>query len=279
MMEPIITQVYHWPTHNMFAARMTFQSPGVFGVANARREGTASTNASLTWTANGATTSDTQYKFGTASELLTSSNNEIYSASTNILGVGTDDFTVEFWVYLDSLSNHSQSCDIFSQNVNYGFGARMAQSYNTNGLSSGANAKYLNIFARQQADLDYWTLPTTWPTAQWNFVVIQRKSGSFAAWLNGTLLTKSNASSSYNFSTTAGTVNIGTADGGNGIGPTSGTNYAYIDEFCVSNTYRYTDTTANIPVPTAAFTVDSYTTQLLHMDGSNGGTTFTNATS
>ena len=66
---------------------------------------------------------------------------------------------------------------------------------------------------------------------------------------------------------------IGTADGGDGVGP------CYIDEICFSNTYRYDDTTLDIPVPTAAFTLDSYTTQLLHMDGSNGGTTFTNETS
>lgn len=263
----------------MFAARFAFQSPGVFGAANARREGTSSTNASLTWTASNVTTSDTQFEFGDASARIATDSAEISSASTNILGVGTDDFCVEFWIYIDSLSNHSASCDVFSQNVNFGFGARLAQSYNTNGLSSG-NPNRLNIFARQQADLDYWTLPTSWPIDQWNFVVIQRKSGVFAAWVNGTLLSKSNASSSYNFSTTAGNVLIGTADGGNGVGPTGGnTTYTWIDEFCVSNTYRYDSQTENIPVPTAAFTVDSYTTQLLHMDGSNGGTTFTNATS
>jgi hypothetical protein len=264
----------------MFAARFAFQSPGVFGAANARRTGTASTNASLSWTAQQSTvTSTAQFKFGTASQQVTNSNSEIQSASTNILSVGTSDFTVEFWIYIDSLSNHSASCDVFSQDISAGFGARLAQSYDTNGLSSGANAKYLNIFARTVADLDYWTLPTTWPIDQWNFVVIQRKSGSFAAWVNGTLLTKSNASSSYNFGTTSGDIKIGTADGGNGVGPTSGTDYTYIDEFCISNTYRYDSQTENIPVPTEPFTVDSYTTQLLHMDGSNGGTTFTNATS
>jgi hypothetical protein len=97
--------------------------------------------------------------------------------------------------------------------------------------------------------------------------------------LNGTVLSKSNASSGYDFSSGSASLRIGTADGSNGLGPSSGTNYVYIDEFCISDTYRYTDTTASIPVPTAAFTVDSYTVQLMHMDGSDGGTTFTNATS
>jgi Concanavalin A-like lectin/glucanases superfamily len=260
-----------------FAARQGYFS-AVVAEANARRVGTSSTNASLTWTASGVTTSDTQYKFGNASARISSVTSEIASASTNILSVGTTDFTVEFWIYIDSLSNHGQSCDVFALDTNTGFGARLAQSFNTNGLSS-ANPKYLNIYARNIADLDYWDLGANWPIDQWNFVVIQRIGGDFAAWVNGTLLSKSNASSNYNFTTNSGTVNIGTADGGNGVGPVTGTDYVWIDEFCVSNTYRYTDQNANIPVPTAAFTLDSYTTQLLHMDGTDGGTTFTNETS
>jgi len=262
----------------MFAARFAFQSPQATAVANARRAGSASTNASLSWTAGtGATTSTTQYKFGTASERVTSTTADISSGSTSIGGMGTTDFTIECYIWLDSLSNHSLSTDVYSHDTSFGFGFRLAQSYDANSGNNITNK--MNVFARQQADLDYWTLPTNWPTGQWNFVVIQRKSGVFAAWVNGTLLSKSNASSNYSFDTTNAQLRIGTADGGNGLGPTSGTNYAYIDEFCISNTYRYDDQSANIPVPTAAFTVDSYTVQLLHMDGSNGGTTFTNATS
>ena len=265
----------------MFAARFAFQSPQSTATNN-RRTGTASTNASVAYTAfaspNFATTSTTQFKYGTASERLVNDSSMIQTnASQSILNVGTSDFTVEFYVWIDSLSNHSSSCDAFSQNTNFGFGCRFATGFNSGGLSSGTPNR-LNIFARSQADLDYWTLPFNWPTGQWNFVAIQRKSGSFAAWVNGTLCTKFNASSSYAFDSSAGQFLVGTADGTNGLGPTSGTNYVYIDEFCVSNTYRYDSTTSNIPVPTAAFTVDSYTTQLLHMDGSNGGTTFVNAT-
>lgn len=263
-----------------FGLARTAQIAGwqTYAAPNARRAGTASTNAALTWTASSnTTTSTTQYKFGTASERLASTSADISSDSTTIGGMGTTDFTIECFIYIESLSNHSNSCDAYSFNSTAGgFGFRLAQAYETNGLSSG-DPKYLNLFARAQADLDTFTLPTNWPTGQWNFLVIQRKSGSFAAWLNGTLLSKSNASSSYNFATGSASLRIGTADSSNGIGPSSG--YTYVDEFCISNTYRYTDDTASIPVPTAPFTVDSYTVQLLHMDGSDGGTTFTNATS
>jgi Concanavalin A-like lectin/glucanases superfamily len=261
-----------------FAARQGYFST-VVTEANARRVGTSSTNSSLTWTASGVTTSDTQFEFGNASARISTSTSEIQSNSTDILSVGTGDFTVEFWIYIDSLSNHSASCDVFALDTSSGFGLRFAEKYDTNGLGS-ANPRYMNIFARAVADLDTFNLGASWPIDQWNFVVIQRKSGSFAAWVNGSLTTKTDASSSYNFTTSSGTVNIGTADGGNGVGPTGGnTTYVWIDEFCISNTYRYNEPTENIPVPTAAFTLDSYTTQLLHMDGTNGGTTFTNETS
>jgi len=268
----------------MLAARFAFQSPqAAGGGSNARRNGSASTNASLTYTAEySATTSTTQYKFGTASQRLVNTQSDIISGSTSVLAVGSSDFTVEFWVWIDSLSNHSASCDAWSHDVGFGLGCRLAQRYDTNGLSGGS-PQYINIFARGQADLDYWTLPSNWPTGQWNFVAIQRKGSDVSCWVEGTLLSRADGpngtASGYTFSSTAGQNRIGTADGGNGLGPSSGSNYVYIDEFCVSNTYRYTDTSAAIPVPTAAFTVDSYTTQLLHMDGSNGGTTFTNATS
>ena len=262
----------------MFAARGGFFSQSAAGDPNPRRVGTSSTNTALTWTAqDSATTSTTNIKFGTASERVVSSTSHIQSASTTVGGMGTTDFTIECFIWLDSLSDHTTSSDVYSHDTSFGFGFRLAPGFTGN--SGGNITNKMNVFSRNQADLDVFTLPTNWPTGQWNHVVIQRKSGSFAAWVNGTLCTKSNASSSYNFDTGSATLRIGTADGGSGIGPNSGSNYVYIDEFCISNTYRYDDPTAAITVPTAAFTLDSYTTQLLHMDGSNGGTTFTNETS
>lgn len=243
---------------------------------NARRAGSSSTNASQSWDTAGAVTSTAEYEFGTASMYVTEADDYIYTnaGSPTFMDYGTGEFCIEFWIYIGSLSGHSNSCDLLSNDAAGGFGIRLAQSYDTNGLSS-ADPKYINIFARQLADLDYWTLPGNWPTGQWNFVAIQRKGTTMSCWVNGTLLTASGSGGgTRNFASLSGnTIKVGTADGSNGVGP------AYIDEVCWSNTYRYEDTSADIPVPTAPFTVDSYTTQLMHMDGSNGGTTFTNATS
>jgi len=247
-----------------------------YGVPNARRTGTASTNASITYTATGAVTSTAQYKFGTASEYVATSNDEISTSggSPTYMNFGTGEFTIEMWIYIPTVgSGHSQSCDVMSNDTSGGFGFRLAQSYNTNSLNT-ANARFLNIFARQQADLDYWDLGSTWPAAAWNFVVIQRKGTNVSLWVNGVYYARSGSGGGGTRNFSSGIViPIGTADGSNGVGE------AYIDELCVSNTYRYTDDTSNIPVPTAAFTLDSYTSQLMHMDGANGGTTFVNETS
>jgi len=249
---------------------------------NARRVGTADTNASVTWTASGGVTSTTEVKFGTASLYVAGTTDDISTTggTRTFMDYGTGDFTQEWWHYIPTLSGHSASCDIMSNNTSGGFGIRLAGAYTSNGLSS-PNPKYINIFARQQADLDYWDITTrtgggSWTVGQWYFCALQRKGTTMSFWLDGKLCTRSDGSggsaASRNFA--SGTsIRVGTAEDADGVGP------LYIDEWCWSNTYRYTDTTADIPVPSAPFTVDSYTTQLMHMDGSNGGTSFTNATS
>jgi len=244
---------------------------------NARRAGSASTNASVTYTATSAVTSTSQFQFGTASEYVDTSSQYITTTggTRTYMNYGTGEFSIEFWIYIPTVgSGHSASCDLLSNDTAGGFGIRLAKQYNNSGLGSGT-PQYIGLFARAQADLDYWDLGASWPASQWNFVAIQRKSTTMSCWVNGTLLTRSDGPDGSWASRSASsgtTIRIGTADGSNGVGP------AYIDEVCFSNTYRYNDTTIDIPIPAAAFTVDSYTTQLLHMDGTNGGTSFVNAT-
>ena len=97
-----------------------------------------------------------------------------------------------------------------------------------------------------------------------------------AFWLDGVLKNRAPNSGTYsadtfNFvSSNASTViNLGTADGSNGC-------VIYIDEMCWSNTWRYDDSGDITTLPSAPFTVDEYTDQLMHMEGANGGTIFTN---
>jgi hypothetical protein len=247
------------------------------GPSNPRREGTASTNASLSWTASTANLETSQKAFGTASIIFNSQGGMCFSAANpGFMNYGTGEFCIEWWQYIYSMSGHSASCDLLSNDTSGGMGIRLAQSFNNNGLSS-ANPKYVNIFARGQADLDTWTMDTNWAAEQWYFCVLQRKGTEMSFWRDGILQSRSGSGGgTRNFSSSNASTNIkiGTADGSNGIGPNAG-----IDEICFSNTWRYEDTADNIPVPTAPFVVDEYTVQLLHFDGTQGSTTIVNATS
>ena len=270
---------------------MPFASRGGFlaqpaAVSGGRREGAASTNTGMTWGANsGSTTSTTYAKYGSSSYYTSTNSTEIYTPNNpSFMNYGTGDFCIEWYMYIPTLAGHSASCDLTSQNVTQGFGYRLGRRYNNSGLGSGASAKYINIFARGYADLEYWDISTgssgdaTWQTGKWYFCVMQRKNANMSFFLDGVLKPvaginhASFTGDTFNFaSSTAGTnVNWGTADGGNGAGP------IYTDEVCFSNTWRYDDTGDITTLPSAAFTVDEYTDMLLHMEGSNGGTSFTN---
>ena len=261
---------------------------------NPRQVGTASTNASQVYIVQGGTgcaiTSTAQKQFGTASfRVLADTFNPpplrdgLIRTSTTVptyFNFGTGDFTIEWWIYIDNpltTAAHNVYSEVFNANDTGGFGARYAQAFGTNGLSAGANAKYFAIYATGQADLDYWTLPTSWVTNTWHFCALQRKGTTMSFWVDGVLQSKSGSGGGTRnwASLSTGYITIGEGNSNTGTGVYN----SYIDEMCVSTAFaRYADPAADIPVPAAPFTVDSYTTQLLHFDGTNGGTTFVNAT-
>lgn len=268
---------------------MPFASRGGFlhqppTAAAGRRTGAADTNSAMTWTGEpGETTQTDQAKYGTASYYTSANNLNIYSQNNpGIMNYGTGDFCLEWYMYIDSLSGQSASSDVMANDAYQGFGFRLAQKYNNGSPLSSASPKYINIFARSFADLDYWDISTgstsesTWQTGKWYFCVLQRKSSNLAFWLDGILKTKYNNGSSgdsFNFASSNASSNIkwGTADNGS-----RGTSSIYFDEICWSNSWRYDDSGDISTLPSAAFTVDEFTEQLMHMDGADGGTTFTN---
>ena len=268
-----------------FAARGGFLAQPAAAAAAGRRTGSASTNSAMTWTAeSGETTQTEQQKYGTASYYTSGNNLNIYTQNNpGFMNYGTGDFTIEWYMYINSLNSQSASSDVMSNDAYQGFGFRLAQKYSGGSpLSSGTAAKYINIFARQFADLDYWDISTgstgesSWQTGKWYFCVLQRKSSNFAFWLDGILKTKYNNGSSgdsFNFASSTASSNIkwGTADTGS-----RGVSSIYFDEICWSNTWRYDDSGDISTLPSSAFTVDEYTDQLMHMDGADGGTSFTN---
>jgi len=253
---------------------------------NTRRVGTASTNASQTWTVNGsgAVTDTSIKKYGTASMNLALQSDEIAASGADFLAFGTGDFCVEWWMYINSMTGHGASCDLLALDQSGGMNLRIARKKNTDGLSS-ANPKYFHVAQRNIKDMEAWDMTTgtsgaNWTTGQWYYCVFQRKDSATAFWLDGVLKTVSDVNSggvdTVDFASNSGSrvVYIGTQTGAsNGVGP------VHIDEICFSNSWRYADQSSDLDsVPSASFTVDQYTTQLLHMDGANNGTSFTNAT-
>jgi len=272
---------------------MPFASRGGFlaqptAAGNTRRTGTASTNSSQTWTVNGsgAVTDTSIKKYGTASMNLALQSDEIAASGADFLAFGTGDFCVEWWMYIDSMTGHGASCDLLALNQTGGMNLRIARKKNTDGLSS-VNPKYFHVAQRNIKDMEAWDMTTgssdtgNWTTGQWYYCVFQRKSADTSFWRNGVLKTVSHTNSggvdTVDFASNTGssTVYLGTQTGAsNGVGP------VHIDEICFSNSWRYADPSSDLDsLPSGPFTVDQYTTQLLHMDGSNGGTSFANATS
>jgi hypothetical protein len=261
----------------MIGLARTAQSAAWSGAdPNPRIVGTASSNSSVTYTATSpAQTSTGVYKFGTASAYSSTSSGRISATAgtRDYLDFGTADFTIEWWHYIGSGSVRGSEF-LTNNNTAGGFGCRYARQYATDRLGD-TNAKYFAVFARGQADLDYWTMSANWPLDTWTFMVLQRRSATMQLWVDGVLQSRTNGPDGSMASRnllSGSDITIMSDDTSNGVGP------FYLDEMCVSKgTARYAYDLP-IQVPTAAFTVDSLTSQLLHMDGTNGGTTFENAT-
>jgi hypothetical protein len=151
-----------------------------------------------------------------------------------------------------------------------GLGFRYGTSYNSGTINA------INIFARGHADLDYWNI--TWTRDVWQFVSVCRNTSAGAIYVHvdGTSLgAASGGSGAYarNYVATSGLskIQIGNAGG-------SGVNGIYIDDFQVlAATALYTS--ASYSVPSSQAILQTGTTALFNMNGSNGGTSFPNVTS
>jgi hypothetical protein len=95
---------------------------------------------------------------------------------------------------------------------------------------------------------------------------VQRKSSTISFRANGNKLSTSGGSGggAKNFAAASSSdLSIGSYNNG---GSSDETMKSWLDEICVSNSWRYDDTYSTYTVPTAAFTVDVYTDMLIHFD-------------
>lgn len=230
------------------------------------------TNPSTTWTAQStAELSTAQYKFGTASMYTNSAQSTTQSGfyasagDRTFLDVGTGDWTISMWIRMTSSTSTNHHQDIMANNTAGGLGLRFGTSYGS-GSRNG-----LNIFARTQADLDYCNF--TWSDDTWYWIVVQRSGTTISFWVDGTQqTTNGSGAGTRNFADWNGSeeITFGNAQG------TDGSRYVYFDELNITVGSALYPTSGSLTVPSAPFTVQQYTTQLVHWDGSNGATTVYN---
>jgi hypothetical protein len=187
-----------------------------------------------------------QSKFGGASALF-DGNADGLSVATPGFNWGTGDFTVEAWI------RHNAVAD---QQIYWDF------------RSSGSNHHL--IYLTSSSKLQYFdgtefNGTSTLSTNTWYHLAVSRSSGTLRIFLNGTQETS--GSNSNNQSST-GTGYIGISFDLTASNSMNG----WMDEIRVSNIARYT---ANFTAPTAAFTNDANTLLLVHCNGADASTTFT----
>ncbi len=201
-----------------------------------------------TITAGGNAQVDTaQSKFGGASALFDGTNDYLSIPSNNDFAFGTGDFTIEYWMRPNTLVSFDTSFD-----------ARSAGEVAPVIYTEGTTLKY----GRGNTEV---IAGGTLSTGTWYHVAVSRSGTSTKLFLNGTQV-GSTYTDTGNYVNIA-TVYIGSLRGG------SGSFDGHIDEVRVSKGIaRYT---SNFTAPTAAFANDANTVLLLHMNGTDASTTFT----
>ncbi len=180
-------------------------------------------------------------------------------ANNTALGMGTGDFTIEFWLYQTAISDYRQILDIADGNST----GRLILWVDGGGTlyNLGQNGNARNSTAGGAIKINTWT-----------HVVLTRASGTTRFYINGTQ-SGSNYSDSTNYTCTTGTMFIGTNEDG-GTYPYQG----YLTDFrMVKGTAVYTTTFTPPSAPLTAITNTSLLT-LQNNQSVNNNTFLDNST-
>lgn len=201
---------------------------------------------------NDAQVDTAQSKFGGASALFDGTGDYLYiDPSENLIVAGSnDDFTIEAWY---RWNNTSGGQGLISDRP------PTSSGYTTNNFYLEKNSSNTLFFGYNGGGDIINTSSVSANT--WYHIAVVRSSGTTSLYLNGT---QTGTTLSY-------TGQVG--DGSIGIGAVVGQYMnGWIDEIRISSTARYT---ANFTPSTSAFTHDADTLLLIHADGADGSTTFT----
>ena len=201
--------------------------------------------------------STTQVKFGTGSYTSNNLAGFVKVTPFSDFAFGTKDFTIEFWYYPTSITT-SVTVLGFRPLSTEGTYPTILASFGTTGTIALYSSGATRLVSATNALI----------INQWNSVALVRSSASTKIYING------NQSGGTYVDTTnylAGGCLIGANDfQQTGSFPVTG----YLDEIRFSNIARYT---ANYTPATQPFFTDANTLLLIHCDGANNSTTFTDS--
>jgi hypothetical protein len=150
-----------------------------------------------TWTAaSGAVTTTDQHKFGTASGQFNGSSSLISAPAGANFNVGTNDFTIDFWVKRASTSSSSYICGQFD-------GTNLSTMQHVIGINSNNTITWEGYLI---SDSSLASTATITDTTTWHHIALVRYGANLTIYLDGTsIATRADlsginfASSSYNF--------------------------------------------------------------------------------
>ena len=192
-----------------------------------------------------------QSKFGGGSAEFPSTAGWLQTEAFDAFAV-SGDWTKEFWVYFNK-----NSAD---QYIHHNRGGYASGSFYIYTPSTG------NVSVRLNDGGTTRTINTTFSTGQWYHYALVNNGGTITWYVDGSSVGTASWSSTIN-----------SPDkilrwGGYSAGGTSDKFEGWLDEYRFSSTARYT---AGFTPDSTAFTNDADTLLLMHMDGTDGSTTFT----
>jgi hypothetical protein len=201
-----------------------------------------------------------QSKFGGASALFDGSNDRLTAANNNLLYWNTQPYTVEYWCRITALTSQTNDDPTIIGNMNPGG----QQDYWSFGPDNSGNLtfKYYNGASITVKDTGTMSLDT------WYHCAAVIYNNTITIYLDGVNKGSASISGTPQFDTGYGGLNIG-------WGNITQSYNGYLDEVRISDVPRYL---AAFTPSTTAFVNDDTTQLLLHMDGANNSTTFTDDT-
>ena len=208
-------------------------------------------------TVTGGVHTDTSVKkFGTASAQFAAGTDALTTSASSDFSI-TGDFTIDCWCYFSAINT-----PIASSLSNEDWG--LASTGDWILLVDGNGYITFNV-----KGVGSTSSTAAHPTLnEWNHFAVERSGGTTTMYKNGTSMGSSTGPGTGTIGNSGNTLTVG----GRAIALVGGYN-GYIDEFRFSKGIaRYG---ADFTSPTAPYTIDVNTQLLLHMDGADGGTTFT----